>query len=137
MTKFGVNKFVYITIGLKKSYRSSSSHHSHTVGPLCNQFNHVFAVVISMPRFKSNNLYQTRPKIMLLLQKHCKIFERWGLCLQTPNGLPAAGLRPHTQKHSPLIANFWFCTWLVVSTRNANALNKKFLVNHKYKKVGA
>ena len=67
---------VYIGIGLKKSYRSSSSYHPHTVAHLCNQFIHVFAVLISMPRFKSNNLYQTRSKIKLLLQKNCKIFER-------------------------------------------------------------
>ena len=115
-----------MTIGLKKSYRSSSSHHPHTVGPLCNQFNHVFAVLISMPRFKSNNFYQTRPKIMLLLQKNCKIFECWRLCPQTPNGFWRLGSAPHTQKLSPPIANFWFCTWVVVSTRNANALNQNF-----------
>ena len=57
----------------KKSYRSSSSLHPHTVAHLCNQFNHVFAMLISMPRFKSSNLNQTRPKIKLLLQKNYKI----------------------------------------------------------------
>ena len=48
---------LYIGIGLKKSYRSSSIFHPHPVAHLCNQFNHVFAVLISMPRFKSNNFY--------------------------------------------------------------------------------
>ena len=72
--KYGQNLVVYevyIGIGLKKSYRSSSSYHPHTVAHFCNQFNHVFAVLISMPHFKSNNLYQTRPKYKLLLQKYC------------------------------------------------------------------
>ena len=58
---------IYISISLKKLYRSSFSYHPHTVAHLCNQFIHVFAVLISMPRFKRNNLYQTRPKIKLLL----------------------------------------------------------------------
>ena len=62
---------LYIGIGLNTSYRLSSSYHPHTVADLCIQFNHVFAVLISMPRF---NLDQTRPKIKLLLQKYCKIF---------------------------------------------------------------
>ena len=34
-----------------------------------------------MPRFKSTNFYQNRPKIKLILQK---IFELWGLRPQTP-----------------------------------------------------
>ena len=40
--------------------------------------------------------------------------------------LPAAGLCPHTRKHIPPIANFWLCSWLVVSTRIANALRQNF-----------
>ena len=62
-------------IGLKKSYRSSSSYHPHTVAHLCNQLNHVFAVLFSISHFAKNNFYQTRPKIKLLLQKNCKIFK--------------------------------------------------------------
>ena len=64
---------LYISIGLKKSYRSSSIFYPHTVAHLCNQFNHVFAVLISMPRFKSNKFCKTRSKIKLLLQKNCKV----------------------------------------------------------------
>ena len=63
---FGVNE-LYIGIGLKKSYQWRSSYHPHTVAHLCKQFNYVFAVLISTPRFKGNNFYQTRPKIKLLL----------------------------------------------------------------------
>ena len=50
------------------SYRLSSSYHPHTVAHLCIQFNHVFAVLISMPSFKSNKLDQARPKIAKKLQ---------------------------------------------------------------------
>ena len=85
---------LYISIGLKKSYRSSSIFYPHTVAHFCNQFNHVFAVLISMPRFKSNKFCKTRSKIKLLLQKNCKIFECWGLCPQTPNGFRRLGVAP-------------------------------------------
>ena len=41
-----------------------------------------------MPRFKSNNLYQTRPKIKLLLQKKGKIFERFQWLLAAGGSAP-------------------------------------------------
>ena len=85
---------LYISIGLKKSYRLSSIFYPHTVAHLCNQFNHVFAVLISMPRFKSNKFCKTRSKIKLLLQKNCKIFECWGPCPQTPNGFRRLEVAP-------------------------------------------
>ena len=45
----------------------------------------MFELSISMPRSKSNEFYQNRPNIKLFLQKkQCKLFERWGLRLQTP-----------------------------------------------------
>ena len=97
---------VYIGIGPKKSYRSSSSNHPHTVAHLGNQFNHVFAVLISMPRFKSNNLYQTRPKNKLLMQKYCKIFKSWRLCPLTPNGFRRLGVLPPYQKAQPSCCKF-------------------------------
>ena len=37
---------------------------------------HVFARLISVPRFKSNNFYQNWPKFNLFLPKKHKIFER-------------------------------------------------------------
>ena len=37
----------------------------------------------------------------------------------------------------PLVANFWPCTWLVVGTRNVNALHQNFLSITSTKKVGA
>ena len=109
----------------EKVCRLSSSYRTHTVVHLRYQFNPVFAVLISMPRFKSNNFYQTRPKIKLLLQKNCTIFECWGLWPQTPNGFQQLGVAP-TLKSATLVANFWLCTWLVVSTKNANALHQNF-----------
>ena len=53
---------------------------SHVVD-LCNQFNHVFAQLVSMPRI---NFYQNRPKMKLFLQKKYKIFERRRLRPHTP-----------------------------------------------------
>ena len=44
-----------------------------------------------------------------------------------PQWLTVAGGCPHTKNHNPLVANFWLCTWIVVSTRNANALHQNFL----------
>ena len=51
------------------------------------QFNPVFALLNSMPHFKSINFYQNEPKIKLFLQKF-KIFERLGLSPQTPKIAP-------------------------------------------------
>ena len=113
---------LYISIGLKKSYRSSSIFYPHTVAHLCNQFNHVFAVLISMPRFKSNKFCKTRSKIKLLLQN----LRMLGALPPDLQWLPAAGGCPHTKKHYSLVAIFWLCPWLVVSTRNANELHQNF-----------
>ena len=56
---------------------------------LCNQYNHAFIQLISMPRFNSINFYQNRPKIKLFLPpKIYKIFERWGLRPQTLVTIP-------------------------------------------------
>ena len=44
---------------------------------------HIFALLISMPRFNSINFYQNRPNIKLFSPKKDKIFERWGLHHQT------------------------------------------------------
>ena len=57
------------------------SHMAH----ICNLYNHVFALLISMPRFNSINFYQNGPKIKIFFLKKYKIFERcasggWGLC---------------------------------------------------------
>ena len=89
---------LYIGIGLKKSYRLSSSYHPHTVAHLCIQFNHFFAVLISMPRFKSNNLDQIRPKIKLLLQKKLQNLQTLGALPPTTNGFWRLGVPPTYQK---------------------------------------
>ena len=68
-----------------------TSHIAH----LFNQFNYVFALLISMARFKCINFYQNRPIIKLLLQK-IQIF--W------PLGAPLPDLR-----NSPSVADFWLC----------------------------
>ena len=47
----------------------------------------MFALLISMPRFKSIIFYQNNPKIKLFLQKSA-VFERWGLRSQTPKTAP-------------------------------------------------
>ena len=46
----------------------ATSHIAH----LRNQFSSVFALLISMPRSKSINIYQNRPKIKLFSQKTTK-----------------------------------------------------------------
>ena len=46
----------------------ATSHIAH----LCNQLKH-FALLISMPRFKSNIFYQKSAKIKLFLQKNAKL----------------------------------------------------------------
>ena len=87
-------------IGLIKSYQTSSSHHPHTVARLCNQFNHVFAVLISIPHFVRNNFYQARPNIELLLQKNCKHLRGLGALPPDPQWFPAArdsALHPKAQ----------------------------------------
>ena len=61
------------------------------VGP---EYNHVFALLIFMPRFNSINFYQNRPKTELFLPKKYKNFESLGLHPQTSDTVP------------PLIANF-------------------------------
>ena len=90
---------VYIGIGLKKSYRSSSSNHPHTVAHLCNQFNHVFAVLILCHVLKAIIF----TKLGLKLSYYCKIFKHWGLCPQTPQWLPAAGGSASIPKSTTLL----------------------------------
>ena len=57
----------------------ATSHIAH----LCNWYNLVFALLISLSRFNSNNFYQNRPKIKLFFPKKYKIFERWRRSPQT------------------------------------------------------
>ena len=80
------------------SYRLSSNYHPHTVAHLCTQFNHVFAVLISMPSFKSNKLDQTRPKIKLLLQKIAKSSNAGGFAPRPPMASGVFGFCPPYQK---------------------------------------
>ena len=107
----------------------------------------MFALPISKQRFKSIIFFnQNSPKMKLFLQKKCKIFERWGLRLQTPV-LPAAGgfaprpplvsggwgLSPQTPKHSPLIANFWLRAWTHAQKSHGYSLFvmfQLFLINY-------
>ena len=55
------------------------SHIAH----LCQQFNHACPANF-YATFQKHYFYQNSPKIKLLLQKKCKIFERGVLRLQTP-----------------------------------------------------
>ena len=120
-------------IGLKKSYWSSSSYHPHTVAHLCNQFNHVFAVLFSISHFARNNFYQTRPAIKLLLQRNCKIFK--GNRFQWFPVARGSALNPKAQPpHYKFLAllhlassQYWKC----------KCVASNFFLNHKYKKVDA
>ena len=99
---------LYVCIGLKKSCRWISSYHPHTVAHLCKQLSHVFAVRNTMPCFNSNNLYQTRPKIQLLLQKNCKFASAGGFSSnpQSVNGFRQLGAPPPYQKTQPSRCKF-------------------------------
>ena len=55
-----------------------------------------------MPRWKSINFYQNKPKIKLYCKKKIKFFECWELCPQTPNGLRRNSQTLRTQSLSPL-----------------------------------
>ena len=74
--------------------------------PICATSLTMFALPISMPRFKNINFYQNRPKIKLFLQKNAKFFVFCGLRTQTPVPLAAGGFAPRPPKHPP-IAKFW------------------------------
>ena len=74
--------------------------------------NHVFALLIFMPPkfslkpdFKSINFYQNKAKIKLFLQKKF-FFERWGLRIQTPNGIRRIGRSFQTPKRAAPTADF-------------------------------
>ena len=77
-----------------------------------------------MPRFKSNNFIKLGLKLSYC-KKIAKSSNAGGLAPRPPMASGGWGL-PHTEKHNPSIANVWLCTWLVVSTRNANALHQNF-----------
>ena len=70
----------------------------------CNQYNHVFALLISMPCFNSINFDQNTPKIKSFFPKNYKIFERLGLCSQTPITAPPLQIFALVGT-SPLIVN--------------------------------
>ena len=65
----------------------ATSHKPH----LCNYYNHVFALLISMPRFNSINFFQNWLKIKLFLPKEYKIFERWSVPLAAGGSAPNMG----------------------------------------------
>ena len=61
----------------------------------------MFALPISMPRFKSINFYQNIPKIKLFLQKNAQVFVCWMLRSQTPVPPAAGGFSPKPPKQPP------------------------------------
>ena len=73
---------------------SATSHIAH----VCNQFDHVFALRISMRRFKSINF--------CYFCKKYKVFERWGLRPQSPTPAPPlqiSGCAPHSNYSGPFL----------------------------------
>ena len=54
------------------------------IAHLCNQYNHVFAQLTSIPCFNSINFDQNRPKIIkLFFPKNTKFLSVWGSAPQT------------------------------------------------------
>ena len=70
----------------------------------------MFALPISMPRFKSINFYQNIPKIKLFLQKIAKFFMCWRL-RPRPLFLQRLGALLPGPQNIPAIANFWLRVW--------------------------
>ena len=62
----------------------------------------MFALLISMPRFKSIIFYQNSPKIELFLKKNAKFSSVGGLRFQTVMPLAAVGFAP-----KPLASGGW------------------------------
>ena len=75
---------------------------------LYNRLNHVFALLISMPYFKSINSSQNKSKIKLFLQKRNQIFRVLG-AYPRPQWHPADGGRaPIDPRNNPSpTAKFW------------------------------
>ena len=51
---------------------------------LCSQYDHVLALLISMPHFKSIDFYQSRPKSKLFLPKNAKFLNAGGSAPRPP-----------------------------------------------------
>ena len=78
---------------------------------LRSQFNHVFALLIPMTRFKIINFCYNRSKIKLFLQKNCKICNHWGLCPQTPVPSAVGGAVSCGRTCPCLIDNLFVVFW--------------------------
>ena len=59
---------IYLLVNKRTELLLLATSHITIAHHLCNQFNHGFALLISMPRFKSIYFCQNRPKITLLEQ---------------------------------------------------------------------
>ena len=68
----------------------ATSHIAH----LSNKHNHVFVLLISMPRFNSIKVYQNRREIELFCQKNTKSYNSEGFASRPPIVSRGWGLRP-------------------------------------------
>ena len=71
-----------------------------------------------MPRLKSIIFYQNSPKV--IFEKKCKIFERWGLRLQTPKTAPRLRISGYAPGN--------FALFIIISGFVALVLNNFFLI---------
>ena len=111
----------------RRKYIISKASKTSLQAKFCNlntEYNHVFALLISITRFNGIKFYQNWPKIKLFLQKKYKNFERWGLCPDILNGLQRLRAPPLAPRNSPLIADFL----LRVSSPAASRLGKIIIV---------
>ena len=79
-----------------------------------------------MPRFKSNNFYQNRPKIKLFLQKKAKFLRPGGFA---PNGLWQLGTKPLDPQIS-----LRHCEFLVTRLVGSKKLKQSACINKQLKK---
>ena len=68
------------------------------IAHLCNQFNHVFALLTSMPHFKRINIIRIGLKLSYFCKKKKIFFWALGAPFKTPE--------------TPLIADFWLRAWV-------------------------
>ena len=101
-------KVYQLVIKRLKFYHSYRPHSQSAL--LRSRLNHILALQIFMPQFKSINFCYNRPKIKLFLHKNCKISERWGLRSQTPFPPSVGGVTPKP----PMASLGGDCSYLMI-----------------------
>ena len=91
---------IYQLVNKRTEIRAIATFHSD-IAHFCNYYNHVLALLISLPRFNSINFYQCKPKFKLF--KTIQNFRALGVLppdpLNSPLPLQISGYAPDQQHH--------------------------------------